>query len=112
MTGVRDLSMQRRTSPLWQRVFLALLAFAALGGLFHGSAWALTGALDATPANIAPSGSGLPGTINPDKSGAAALAGNPLWGVPLIVLSITRDRSLFSPSRRPIEPAVVAAPVV
>jgi general secretion pathway protein N len=38
--------------------------------------------------------------------------GNPLWGVPLSALSATRERPLFSPSRRPPPPAVVAAPRV
>jgi general secretion pathway protein N len=28
-------------------------------------------------------------------------AGNPLWGIPLKVLSATRERPIFSPSRRP-----------
>lgn len=35
--------------------------------------------------------------------------GNPLWGIPLHSLSATRERPLFSPSRRP-PPKVVAAP--
>ena len=38
--------------------------------------------------------------------------GNPLWAVPLQSLSVTRERPLFSPSRRPPPPAVVAAPYV
>jgi hypothetical protein len=38
--------------------------------------------------------------------------GNPLWAVPLSTLSATRERPLFSPSRRPPPPAVVAAPRV
>ncbi len=32
-------------------------------------------------------------------------AGNPLWALPLKQLSITRDRPIFSPSRRPPPPA-------
>jgi len=39
-------------------------------------------------------------------------SGNPLWALPLRSLSATRDRPLFSPSRRPPAPAVAAAPVV
>jgi general secretion pathway protein N len=39
-------------------------------------------------------------------------AGNPLWAVPLSSLTLTRERPLFSASRRPPPPAVVAAPVV
>jgi general secretion pathway protein N len=34
--------------------------------------------------------------------------GNPLWAVPLRSLSVTRERPIFSPSRRPPPPAVVA----
>jgi general secretion pathway protein N len=39
-----------------------------------------------------------------------APTGNPLWAVPLRLLSATRERPIFSPSRRPPAPAVVAAP--
>jgi len=35
---------------------------------------------------------------------------NPLWGVPIKQLSNTRERPIFSPSRRPPPPVVVAAP--
>ena len=41
-----------------------------------------------------------------------ALSGNPLWAIPLRQLSATRDRPLFTPSRRPPAPAVAAAPYV
>ena len=37
--------------------------------------------------------------------------GNPLWGVPIDSLHATRERPLFSPSRRPPAPVVTAAPV-
>jgi general secretion pathway protein N len=43
------------------------------------------------------------------------LSGNPLWSVPLSVLTATPSRPIFSASRRPPQPAVVApvaAPVV
>jgi general secretion pathway protein N len=33
--------------------------------------------------------------------------GNPLWAIPLRTLSVTRERPLFSPSRRPPAPAVL-----
>ena len=36
--------------------------------------------------------------------------GNPLWAVPLRSLNVTRERPLFSPSRRPPAAAVVAVP--
>ena len=47
-----------------------------------------------------------------------ALSANPLWAIPLTQLSATRERPIFSPSRRPppaavaAEPAIVKAPVV
>jgi hypothetical protein len=41
-----------------------------------------------------------------------APSGNPLWAVPLKQLSATRERPIFSPSRRPPQPAVAAAPYV
>jgi general secretion pathway protein N len=37
--------------------------------------------------------------------------GNPLWAVPLSVLSVTRDRPIFSASRRPPPQAVATPPV-
>jgi hypothetical protein len=47
-----------------------------------------------------------------------AQSANPLWEIPLARLSATRERPIFSPSRRPppsavaAEPAIVKAPVV
>lgn len=46
-----------------------------------------------------------------DHSPLAVLrTGNPLWGIPLNTLRATRERPLFSPTRRPPAPAIVAAP--
>jgi hypothetical protein len=42
---------------------------------------------------------------------AAAQWGNPLWAVPLSTLTVTRERPIFSASRRPPPPAA-ARPVV
>jgi hypothetical protein len=39
-------------------------------------------------------------------------SGNPLWAVPLKSLNDTRDRPIFSPSRRPPPPPVVERPYV
>ena len=57
------------------------------------------------------------GTINLDQAPAKAAPerapmGNPLWAIPLGSLSLTRDRPLFTPSRRALAPAVVAPPPV
>ena len=46
--------------------------------------------------------------LAPDPN-AAPRAGNPLWAIPLSTLAATRDRPLFSASRRP---PIVAAPIV
>jgi hypothetical protein len=45
-------------------------------------------------------------TRSPDAAvESPSSAGNPLWALPLKQLSITRDRPIFSPSRRPPPPA-------
>ncbi|WP_456713373.1 hypothetical protein [Bradyrhizobium sp. USDA 4353] len=56
-------------------------------------------------------------TSEPLASNSQARAANPLWGIPLDRLSATRERPIFSPSRRPPQvepppPAIVAAPEV
>ncbi len=56
-------------------------------------------------------------TINLDQKPAKAALergpiGNPLWALPIGSLSITPDRPLFTPSRRPPAPAVAAPPPV
>src|SRR6202040_3268882 len=40
-----------------------------------------------------------------------AESGNPLWSIPLSVLTATQERPIFSASRRPPQRAVVAVPV-
>ncbi|MBR0696470.1 hypothetical protein [Bradyrhizobium lablabi] len=47
-----------------------------------------------------------------EPAAARPLSANPLWAIPLAKLSNTRDRPVFSPSRRPPPPAVAEAPVV
>lgn len=56
-----------------------------------------TGATSTPPQNLHP---------------AYAPSGNPLWAVPLKQLSATRERPIFSPSRRPPQTAVATAPYV
>jgi general secretion pathway protein N len=46
--------------------------------------------------------------VAPPSAPERVLSANPLWGIPLTQLSGTRDRPIFSPSRRP-PPAVVVA---
>lgn len=48
---------------------------------------------------------------NPEAAAPARVpSGNPLWAIPLGTLAITRERPIFSPSRRPPAPAVIAPP--
>jgi general secretion pathway protein N len=46
------------------------------------------------------------------RAAVAQAPRNPLWAIPLSELSATRERPIFSPSRRPPSPAVAAAPYV
>lgn len=56
--------------------------------------------------------------VAPPPSPERTLSANPLWAVPLAQLPATRERPVFSPSRRPppaavaAEPAIVKAPTV
>jgi general secretion pathway protein N len=50
-----------------------------------------------------------PAASRSDKPAARTLTGNPLWAIPLKSLTSTRERPLFSPSRRPPPAAAVAA---
>jgi hypothetical protein len=60
--------------------------------------------------------SGPPPNVRPapeaatDESGGRELPANPLWAIPLKQLSNTRERPIFSPSRRPPASAVVGPP--
>ena len=94
------------------RPWLALLAALCASALAVPSAVAATGNddLPALPGNR--------GAVDPDRTRApaakpAAAYGNPLWAIPLATLSISRQRPLFTPSRRPPAPpppVVIAAP--
>lgn len=55
---------------------------------------------------------GLKPIPRPGREGNKPLpSGNPLWAVPLSVLTATQERPIFSASRRPPQRAVVAVPV-
>jgi general secretion pathway protein N len=74
-------------------------------------------AIALTSMDDAPQNNMTGGTISlePAQTKAAPVTGpigNPLWAIPLSSLSITQKRPLFTPSRRPPAPAVVAPPVV
>lgn len=63
------------------------------------------------PITIMPSPTSAPGAAAVEMPSAETLGGNPLWGIPLEVLNATRERPLFSPSRRPPMAAVIGPPV-
>jgi general secretion pathway protein N len=70
------------------------------------------GALDRT-STIMPTASLV---LDPPAAGEGAsteqrLGTNPLWGIPIELLNVTRERPLFSPSRRPPASAARSAPV-
>ncbi|QPF83625.1 hypothetical protein IC762_28590 [Bradyrhizobium genosp. L] len=106
------------------RWLAAILALSAL--LLHPAAGAVSDAGDALDAGLlddtrlggraltSPPSAEQPVTsvrVAPAPAPAARpLSDNPLWGIPVKTLSNTRDRPVFSPSRRP-PPAVVAEPV-
>lgn len=87
------------------------IAFLACAGF---GVWALAAT---SPPGLAPESALNPGALDPTVDRPAVPvardrgpSGNPLWGIPLRVLTATRERPLFSPSRRPPAPPVVAAP--
>jgi hypothetical protein len=91
---------------------------ATLGIAFLACAGLTASAVAATPPASGPESALNAGSLDPVDRPAVPVArergpsGNPLWGIPLRLLTATRERPLFSPSRRPPAPPVVAAPVV
>ena len=73
-----------------------------------------TGALDQPPSNVLPGALDMAPQLGPQQRAVEQPlepTGNPLWAVPLSTLTATRERPLFTPSRRAPAPAV-AGPVV
>jgi general secretion pathway protein N len=104
----------------WFRIFgLALLS----GGVVTAGPVREAVAVTSSTIDILPSESAgeAAGTVNlgavkpiagPRREGSKPLpSGNPLWAVPLSVLTATQERPIFSASRRPPQRAVVAVPV-
>jgi hypothetical protein len=103
-----------------RRIGIALLALALSA---HGAAPSTPASSDALDADITDEARGspiiLPGAresvtrVSVAAQAAApphATSANPLWGIPLTQLSGTRDRPIFSPSRRPAPVAMTADP--
>lgn len=87
---------------------------ALLGALW--SALFMQPAVAATGSDDPPALPGNRGAIDPNRTRAPAAKpaayGNPLWAIPLATLTISRQRPLFTPSRRPPAPppVVIATP--
>jgi general secretion pathway protein N len=67
------------------------------------------------PAQAPDQGTSVRADLTPAESlrnAERAPSGNPLWAIPLKQLSSTRERPIFSPSRRPPPPVVVDQPFV
>ena len=104
----------------WRKILgLVLLSGAALAAGPMPQAQAATSAtLDILPDDTA---GGVADTVDlgrvqpiskPSRDGGKPLpSGNPLWAIPLSVLTATQERPIFSASRRP-PPRAVAAPLV
>jgi len=85
--------------------------------LLGATAWGIAAPVVADASDPAATETGLPPPASspPDRSAPdreQAPNGNPLWGIPIKQLSATRDRPIFSPSRRPPPPAMVDQPIV
>lgn len=94
-----------------RHAFLRVACGLCIVGAMQLSALAATPADEPTQFNVNRGGINLdqaPARAAPER----AAIGNPLWAIPLGKLTFTRDRPLFTPSRRPPAPAVVAAPRV
>jgi general secretion pathway protein N len=93
------------TSPVFHR---ALIAALTVSSMTYGAS-----AVPSTPVDPAAADTPPSLLIFGDNRVAApdqAPAGNPLWGIPLKELSATRERPLFSSSRRAPAPVVAATP--
>jgi hypothetical protein len=104
-----------------RRFAIALLALALSA---HGAAPSTPASGDALDADVVGDARGsqvmIPGAREPvTRVGVTArpvalpqaTSANPLWGIPLAQLSGTRDRPIFSPSRRPAPIAMAAEPL-
>jgi general secretion pathway protein N len=67
--------------------------------------------LDLPPSNVLPAPLDMTPAPSPEKAERVAEpSGNPLWAIPLSALTATRERPLFTPSRR-APAAAIAGPV-
>jgi general secretion pathway protein N len=106
---------RRKQMIAWQKVIGGALFLGAAAMLDSSSVPAATSAsLDIFSNDGANESAGavelgkLKPVAGPNRSEKLAPTGNPLWSIPLSALSATRERPIFSASRRPPQAAVVA----
>lgn len=92
-----------------------MLGFAVGLAFAHAGVLALAatppGSIERVVPNPTIQGTPEPASAREPRPQDRRVSGNPLWAIPLRALSATRDRPIFSPSRRPpAPPAVAAAP--
>jgi hypothetical protein len=104
----------------WEMIASRLNTGIAIGSIVLGIAATLSvgsaEVADPTASKIIDGGNGggQPAVRSPDLRGPKdrVFGANPLWAIPLKELSATRERPIFSPSRRPPPPAAAAAPYI
>ena len=96
---------------------ITLLVLSVHGGESVSISAVSNGSLDADSTQVAPPtnpAASVQVVVPPAPVAPASertLSANPLWAIPIAQLPITRDRPIFSPSRRPPPPAVAPAAV-
>jgi general secretion pathway protein N len=113
VSALPKLSARVRDDLIRACSFFSLVVVAVVCGHSQACALAATGPVDGAAIETTinpPMARHTPDVATPDQPAAPVLTGNPLWAVPLRSLSSARERPLFSPSRRPPPPAIVAAP--
>lgn len=100
---------------MMRRTDTALLLAAVLSTAAPSFAASPPNALDLPPSGVTPPPVDMLQTTPMQQSTSERpreLSGNPLWAIPLSTLSATRERPLFTPSRRPPAPAIAGPPPV
>jgi hypothetical protein len=96
-----------------RRTALAIAAVAVFACQVAGLAQPRSSAISLAAIETESAGPDVNGEASTDVGHPAPelpTTGNPLWAIPISKLSATRDRPLFSASRRPRTPTVAAAP--
>jgi hypothetical protein len=99
--------MIRRSGYILLACFVSLGAVAAFAAIPPLNTEATDADTTAAAPPIAPEAAKVPSAPRIER----APIGNPLWAIPVRQLSATRERPIFSPSRRP-PPSAVVGPVV